>query len=153
MKSKCLDRYPIIPKILLPYLICCYTRQSQCFSQKVDILYCILKAKDRIRCYLTYIFSTGEPCLEQLNLVCTMSQMEILEDSRLKLQPATVCFTPLGNGDSGRLSRLRETQQTQGESVNLGRLSRLRETQQTQGESVNLGRLSRLRETQRNQGD
>ena len=76
-----------------------------------------------------------------------------LEDSRLKLQPATVCFTPLGNGDSGRLSRLRETQQTQGESVNLGRLSRLREIRETKGESVDSGRLNRIRETQKTQGD
>ena len=76
-----------------------------------------------------------------------------LEDSRLKLQPATVCFTPFGNGDSGRLSRLRETQQTQGESVNLGRLSRLREIRETKGESVDSGRLNRIRETQKTQGD
>ena len=73
-----------------------------------------------------------------------------LEDGRWKRQPSTVCFTPLGNGDSadsGRVSRLRETQQTQGDSAESGRRSRIRKTQ---GESAESGRL---RESQLTQGD
>ena len=96
--------------------------------------------QDGILCYLTYIFSTSEHFPEQANLACTMSQMEIWKmvvESGSRRQSVSL-----------RLEM--ETQQTQGESVDLGRLSRLRETQQNQEDAAESGRL---RESQQNQGD